>query len=155
MQQAGDLDLILIPAGGGGQLSGGAVAASGAGAPPRLIGAEPAAVGQWRASLDLGRPAKVDVSPTIADGLQIPSPGDLTFAVVKELAEDVVGVTDEQMLRAMVHLFERQKLVVEPSGASALAAVMSGLVDVRGRRVGVILSGGNIAADRLRSLIGG
>lgn len=154
MEQAGDLDLILIPVGGGGQVSGGAVAASGAATPPRVIGVEPAAVGQWRASLDLGYPGKVEVSETIADGLQLASPGELTFAVVKELVEDVVGVTDEQMLQAMAHLFERQKLVVEPSGSSALAAVMSGLVDVHGLRIGVILSGGNIAVDRFVSLVG-
>ena len=154
MEQVGDLDLIMIPAGGGGQLSGGAVAASGVATPPRVIGVEPAAVGQWRASLDLGRPGTVEVRETIADGQQLPSPGNLTFAVVKKLVADVVGVTDQQMLLTMAHLFERHKLVVEPSGSSALAAVLSGLIDVRGLRVGAILSGGNIAIDRLVSLLG-
>jgi threonine dehydratase len=153
LEQAGPLDLVLIPAGGGGQLSGGAVAASGVPNPPRIIGVEPAAVGQWRASLDVGRPATVKVEKTIADGQQLSSPGELTFAVVKQLVEDVVGVTDAQMLAAMAYLFERQKLVVEPSGSSALAAVLSGLVDVRGLRVGVVLSGGNIAVDRFLSLL--
>lgn len=153
LEQAGPLDLVLIPAGGGGQLAGGAVAAVGVPEPPRLIGVEPAAVGQWRASLDAGRPAKVEVGRTIADGQQLPSPGELTFAVVKRLVEDVVGVSDEQMLAAMRYLFERQKLVVEPSGSSALAAVLSGVVDVRGLRVGVVLSGGNIAVDRFVSLL--
>jgi threonine dehydratase len=154
LEQAGPLDLVLIPTGGGGQLSGGAVAASGAGDPPRVIGVEPAAVGQWRASLDAGRRARVEVGQTIADGQQLPSPGELTFAVVKRLVEDVVGVSDEQMLAAMRYLFERQKLVVEPSGSSALAAMLAGLVDVRGLRVGVVLSGGNIAIDRFTSLLG-
>jgi threonine dehydratase len=154
LEQAGPLDLVLIPAGGGGQLAGGAVAAAGVPEPPRVIGVEPAAVGQWRASLDAGHPAKVEVSQTIADGQQLPSPGVLTFAVVKQLVEDVVAVTDEQMLAAMAYLFERQKLVVEPSGASALAAVLSGLVDVRDLRVGVVLSGGNIALDRFTFLLG-
>jgi len=153
LEQVGPLDLVLIPAGGGGQLSGGAVAAAGANEPPRVIGVEPAAVGQWRASLDAGRPAEVEVGKTIADGQQLPSPGDLTFAVVKELVEDVVGVTDAQMLEAMRYLFERQKLVVEPSGSSAFAALLAGLVDVRGLRVGVMLSGGNIAVDRFVSLL--
>ena len=153
LEQAGPLDLVLIPVGGGGQLAGGAVAAAGVPEPPRVIGVEPAAVGQWRASLDAGRPAKVEVGKTIADGQQLPSPGELTFAVVEQLVEDVVGVTDEQMLAAMGYLFERQKLVVEPSGSSALAAVLSGLVDVRGLRVGVVLSGGNIAVDRFVSLL--
>lgn len=154
LEQTSPLDLLLIPAGGGGQLSGGAVAAAGATDSPRVIGVEPAAVGQWRASLDAGRPARVEVGRTIADGQQLPSPGELTFAVVKRLVEDVVGVTDEQMLAATRYLFERQKLVVEPSGSTALAAVLSGLVDVRGLRVGVVLSGGNIAVERSLSLLG-
>lgn len=153
LEQAGPLDLVLIPAGGGGQLSGGAVAASGASEPPRVIGVEPAAVGQWRASLDAGHRERVAVGATIADGQQLPSPGELTFAVVHELVEDVVGVSDTQIRAAMRYLFERQKLVVEPSGASSLAAVLAGLLDVRGLRVGVILSGGNIAVDRFVSLL--
>jgi threonine dehydratase len=153
LEQAGPLDLVVIPAGGGGQLSGGAVAASGAPEPPRVIGVEPAAVGQWAASLAAGEPARVDVGRTIADGQQLPSPGTLTFAVVKALAEDVVAVTDDEMLTAMRHLFESQKLVVEPSGASAIAAVLAQRIDVKGLRVGVILSGGNIAVDRFASLL--
>ncbi len=153
LEQVGPLDIVLIPAGGGGQLAGGAIAAAGATEPPRVIGVEPAAVGQWRASLDAGRPATVEVGKTIADGQQLPSPGDLTFAVVRQLADDVVSVTDEQLLDAMRYLFERQKLVVEPSGSSALAAALAGLVEVRGLRVGVILSGGNIAVDRFVSVL--
>jgi threonine dehydratase len=155
LEQAGPLDLVIIPAGGGGQLSGGAVVASGVAEPPRVVGVEPAAVGQWRAALDAGQPDRVEVRKTIADGQQLPAPGELTFAVVKELATEVVGVTDEEILRAMAYLFERQKLVVEPSGASALAAVLAGRIDVAGLRVGIVLSGGNIAVDRLVSLLGG
>jgi threo-3-hydroxy-L-aspartate ammonia-lyase len=153
LEQTGPLDLVVIPAGGGGQLSGGAVAASGAADRPRFIGAEPAVVGQWQASLAAGRPAKVEVGQTIAGGLQLPSPDELTFAVVKQLVEGVVGVSAEEMLAAMAYLFERQKLVVEPSGSAALAAVLARLVEVRGLRVGVVLSGGNIAVDRLASLL--
>jgi threo-3-hydroxy-L-aspartate ammonia-lyase len=153
LDQAGPLDLVVIPAGGGGQLSGGAVAASGLASAPRVIGVEPAAMGQWRASLAAGHPERVEVGHTIADGQQLRSPGKLTFAVVKELGVDVVGVTDDQILAAMRYLFERQKLVAEPSGASAVAAVLSGLIDVKGLRVGVIMSGGNIAAERFVSLM--
>jgi threo-3-hydroxy-L-aspartate ammonia-lyase len=153
LDQAGPLDLVVIPAGGGGQLSGGAVAASGLASAPRVIGVEPAAMGQWRASLLAGHPERVEVGHTIADGQQLRSPGKLTFAVVKELGVDVVGVTDDQILAAMRYLFERQKLVAEPSGASAVAAVLSGLIDVKGLRVGVIMSGGNIAAERFVSLM--
>jgi threo-3-hydroxy-L-aspartate ammonia-lyase len=153
LEDFGPLDLVVIPAGGGGQLSGGAVAASGTDDPPRVIGVEPAAMGQWAASLAAGRPVRVAVGRTIADGQQLRSPGDLTFAVVKALVEDVKGVRDEQLLGAMRYLFERQKLVTEPSGASAVAAVLSGLIDVKGLRVGVIMSGGNIAVDRFISLM--
>jgi threo-3-hydroxy-L-aspartate ammonia-lyase len=154
LEEAGPLDLVVMPAGGGGQLSGGAIVASGSSANrPRMIGVEPAAMGHWRASLDAGHPVSVEVGRTIADGQQVPSPGDLTFAVVKELAEDVVAVEDAQLLTAVRYLFERQKLVTEPSGACALAAILSGVVEVRGLRVGVILSGGNIAVDRFVSLL--
>ena len=121
--------------------------------PPRMIGAEPAAVGQWTASLAAGRPVRVPVEHTIADGLQIASPGELTFAVIQALVKDVVGVEDAEMLTAMRWLFERQKLVVEPSGSAALAAVLSGRIDVHGLRVGIILSGGNIAIDRFLQLM--
>jgi threonine dehydratase len=153
LDHVGPLDLLVIPAGGGGQLAGGAIAAGATAAPPRMVGAEPAAIGQWTASLAAGRPVQVPVRQTIADGQQVPSPGELTFAVTRALVDDVVGVEDAQMLAAMRWLFERQKLVVEPSGSSALAAVMSGLVDCRGLRVGVILSGGNIAIDRFLQLM--
>jgi threonine dehydratase len=153
LQEAGPLDLVVIPAGGGGQLSGGAVAASAVAEPPRVIGVESAAVGQWAASLAAGRRVRVNVGRTIADGQQLPSPGKQTFAVVKALVEGVVGVEDAQMRTAMRYLFERQKVVTEPSGSSALAAVLAGLIDVKGLRVGVIMSGGNIAVDRFVSLM--
>jgi threonine dehydratase len=97
----------------------------------------------------------VSVGHTIADGQQLPAPGELPFAVVRALAEDVAAVSEEQMLEAMRYLFERQKLVTEPSGSTAVAAAMSGLVDVRGLRVGVIMSGGNIAAERFAGLMSG
>ena len=151
LEDAGPLDLVVIPVGGGGQLSGGAVAAAGASVPPRVIGVEPAAVGAWRASLAGGPPCRGRSDdrrwPAIAGSRQ------LDFAVVKELVEDVVSVTDDEVLSAMAYLFERQKIVVEPSGSSALAAVLSGRVDVRGLRIGVVLSGGNIAIDRFVSLL--
>jgi len=155
LEDAAPLDLVVIPAGGGGQLSGGAVAASGAVSPPRVVGVEPAAVGAFGASLAAGRPVRVDVGRTIADGQQLAVPGDLTFAVVRALGSDVVAIDDEPIVPTMRYLFERQKLVTEPSGATALAAVMSGLIDVRGLRVGVIMSGGNIAIDRFTRLMAG
>jgi threonine dehydratase len=153
LEDAGPLDLVLVPLGGGGQLSGGAVAASGVEKRPRVIGVESAAMGAFGASLAAGRRTRVEVGKTIADGQQIPLPGVDTFAVVESLVDEVVAVHDDQIVDAMRYLFERQKLVTEPSGATAVAAAMSGIVDVRGLRVGVILSGGNIAADRFVSLM--
>ena len=98
LDTAGPLDLIVMPTGGGGQLSGGAVAAGGGADPPRMIGVEPAAIGQFAAAIAAGRPTHVEVRPTIADGLQISAPGDLTFAVIKALADGVVGVDDHEMV---------------------------------------------------------
>jgi threonine dehydratase len=155
IEEAGPLDVVLIPAGGGGQFAGGAVAAGAAPQPPRVLGVEPAANGHWRASLEAGEPTRVELAQTIADGQQLRAPGNLTFAVAQALAEDVVGVADDEIVEAMRYLFERQKLVTEPSGSTALAAVMSGHVDVRGLRVGVILSGGNIAVERFVALMSG
>ncbi len=153
LEDSGPLDLILIPAGGGGQLAGGAVAASALAAPPRVIGVEPSAMGQWSASWAAGAPARVEMAETIADGQQLESPGALTYAIARALAEGVVGVDDRQIVATMRHLFERHKLVTEPSGASALAAVLSGLVHVEGLRVGVILSGGNVDVGRFLRLM--
>jgi threonine dehydratase len=153
IEETGPLGLVVIPVGGGGQLAGGAVAASAAGDQPRVVGVESAFVGAWSASLEAGRRVRVEVGRTIADGQQLPIPGENTFPVVEALVDDVLSVTDEQILKTMGFLFERQKLVTEPSGASALAAVMSGQIDVKGLRVGVIMSGGNIAVDRFVSLM--
>jgi threonine dehydratase len=149
LEDAGPLDLVVIPAGGGGQLSGGAVAATDS----RVVGVEPAAVGAWRTSLEAGERVRVEVGRTIADGQQLAIPGVETFAVVSALVSEVVGVRDEQIVAAMRFMFERLKLVTEPSGASALAAVMSGLIEVRGLRVGVIMSGGNIDVARFTELM--
>jgi threo-3-hydroxy-L-aspartate ammonia-lyase len=153
LQDAGPLDLVVIPVGGGGQLGGGAVAARTMATPPRVIGVEPAAVGAFGASLTAGRRVQVEVGRTICDGQQLPLPGERTFAVASALVEDVVPVGDDAVLAAMRYLFERQKLVTEPSGASALAAVLAGLIDVEGLRVGVIMSGGNVAVDRFVELL--
>ena len=97
----------------------------------------------------------IPVPRTIADGQQTTSPGELNFPIIQRLVDDVVTVTDEEIVAAMVVAFERMKVVLEPSGASALAAVLSGHVPaVAGKRVGVTLSGGNVGAARFAELVG-
>jgi threonine dehydratase len=117
----------------------------------RVVGVEPAAGDDWQQSFSRGERVEIDVPRTIADGLQTHAPGKLTWQVARPLVDEVVTVTDEQMVDAMRFAFERLKLVIEPSGAVGLAAVREGLVS--GARVGVIISGGNVAAGRFAELI--
>jgi threonine dehydratase len=121
----------------------------------RVVGVEPEAGDDTRRSLAAGERVRLPGVPrTIADGLQLDQPGELTFEVNRRLVDEVVAVSDEQIVEAMRVLFERCKLVVEPSGAVGVAAILSGVIDVEGRRVGVILSGGNVGAQRFAELIG-
>ena len=117
------------------------------------MGVEPAAGDDTKRSLEAGRRVKIPVPRTIADGLQVDSPGELTFEVNRRLVDEIVTVTDEDIVSAMVFLFERAKLVVEPSGAVGVAALMAGAVEAGGRRVGVILSGGNVSAGQFAKLV--
>ena len=107
----------------------------------RVYGVEPEASDDWQRSLAAGRRVRVDVASTVADGQQLPTPGELNFAVARDLLAGIVTVTDDEVISAMRFLFERMKLVVEPSGASALAALLAGKLDVRGLRVGVTALG--------------
>ncbi len=150
----GELDTVLVPVGGGGLISGCATVFKALSPNTRVIGVEPAASDDVVRSLASGRRERVAVGATIADGQQTPAPGELTWPVIKRLVDEAVTVTDAQIIDAMRILFERLKLVVEPSGACALAALLSGAVRCRGERVGVILSGGNIGATAFGALLG-
>jgi threo-3-hydroxy-L-aspartate ammonia-lyase len=143
LQDAGDLDVLVVPVGGGGLVSGCSTAVAALCPSIRLVGVEPEASDDVARSLDAGERRRVKVTPTIADGQQTETPGDRTWPVIQALVDEVHTVTDEQILQAMRFCFERLKLVVEPSGATALAALLSGSVTVAGERVGVVLSGGN------------
>jgi threonine dehydratase len=151
LAEVGELDVLVTPVGGGGLVSGSAIAARDAGV-ARVVGVEPAAGDDVRQSLARGERVRIDVPRTIADGLQTPEPGVHTFEVIQQLVDEIVTVTDEQLLEAMRFAFERLKLALEPSGAAGLAAVLDG--GVRGVRVGVVLSGGNVGADRFAELLG-
>jgi threonine dehydratase len=152
LEDADALDLLLVPVGGGGLISGCATAAKALSAGIEVVGVEPEASDDVARSKRAGAPQRVMVAPTIADGQQTPAPGRLTWPVIDALVDDVVTVSDAEILDAMRFLLERMKLVVEPSGASALAALLAGRVGARGRRVGVILSGGNVDLARLYRL---
>jgi threonine dehydratase len=147
LEDVPDLDVIVTPVGGGGLVSGCAVAAEGG----EVWGVEPEAADDGRQSLERDERVTIDVPRTIADGLQTTSIGEKPFEVMREKVAGIVTVSDAELVEAMRFLFERLKLVVEPSGAAAVAAVMTGKVS--GRRVGVVISGGNVGAERFAGLI--
>jgi threonine dehydratase len=143
LEQCPDARTIIAGIGGGGLISGIAVAAKAADPSIRVIGVQAAGAAAMPTSLKAGRPVRLESCATIADGIAVGRPGDLTFNHVSALVDDVVTVTDEDISRAMVMLMERAKLVVEPAGAVAVSALMSGLVAAETPAVAV-LSGGNI-----------
>ncbi|MGH3001791.1 MAG: pyridoxal-phosphate dependent enzyme [Gaiellaceae bacterium] len=151
IEDAGPFDTLVVPVGGGGLLSGSATIARELGV-ARVVGVEPEAGDDWRRSFAAGERVTIDVPRTIADGLQTTAPGHLSWEVATRLVDEIVTVTDGQVVEAMRFAFERLKLVIEPSGAVGIAAVRQGLVG-GGRRVGVIVSGGNVGADRFAELV--
>jgi threonine dehydratase len=154
LDEAGPLDVVLVPVGGGGLIAGCATAVRARCPSARVIGVEPAAGDDARRSLAAGRIVDVGVPHTIADGQQTTRVGDLTFEVMRRLVEEVVVVSDDEIVEAMRFAFQRLKIVLEPSGASALAALLSGRVPgIAGTRVGVVLSGGNVDLDRFCTLL--
>ena len=150
----GPLDLVLVCLGGGGLLAGCATAIKALSPSTRVVGVEPEAGDDFVRSLAAGERVRIDVPRTIADGQQLPMPGELTFPVIQSLVDEVVTVSDAEIVDAMRLLFERTKTVTEPSGASAFAALLAGKVEAAGLRVGVTLSGGNITAARFAELVG-
>jgi threo-3-hydroxy-L-aspartate ammonia-lyase len=152
IEDGGELDLLLVPVGGGGLIAGSATAATGLCRDCRVIGVEPEAGDDTARSLAAGERVAVPIPRTIADGQQIDTPGARTFPVIRERVAAVVTVADAEIVAAMRFAFERLKLVLEPSGASALAALLAGKVDASGLRTGVILSGGNVDVARFREL---
>jgi len=153
---AGPVDVLVVPVSGGGLIAGSATAVKGSYPATRVVGVEPAAADDTRQSLEAGRRITLpEVPRTIADGLQVSAPGELTFEVNRDLVDGIETVTDDELVGAMVFLFERMKLVVEPSGAAGVAALLAGRIPgVDGKRVGVIVSGGNVAAERFTRLVG-
>lgn len=148
IEQAGPLDQLVVCVGGGGLISGCAVAAKHLQPNIHVHGVEPEAGNDTQQSLARGEIVKIDVPDTIADGAQTQASGKLTFPVIRALVKSVVTVSDAQLVSTMRFMAERMKLVVEPTGCLAAAAVLEGVLPAQGQRVGIILSGGNV--DRRR-----
>ena len=143
-EDVGPLDYLVVPCGGAGLLSGCAIAAEHLSPGVRVVGVEPAAGDDALRSFRANKVVAIDIPQTIADGARTQSLGHLTFPLVMRHVHDFTTVSDAQLVEAMRFLWERMKLVVEPTGALAAAAVLSGAIDVRDRRVGIVLSGGNV-----------
>jgi threo-3-hydroxy-L-aspartate ammonia-lyase len=152
IEEVGELDALVVPVGGGGLIAGSAITAKSLHPSVRVIGVEPEAGDDTKRSLRAGRRVSIPVPRTIADGQAADIPGELTFSINRRLVDDVALVTDDQIREAMRFAFERLKLVVEPSGATPLAALLAGGIDRIRPRIGVIVSGGNIGARRFAEL---
>lgn len=154
LQDAGELDTLIVPVGGGGLIAGSATAAKGLHPRIRVVGVEPEAGDDTKRSLQAGHLVRIPVPRSIADGQAASIPGELTFSINRRLVDDIVLVSDDDIRAALRFAVDRLKQVLEPSGATGLAALLSGAYPVaEGERVGVILSGGNVGAARLASLL--
>lgn len=153
LEEIPDLDYLLVPCSGGGLLAGSATAAKHLRSGIQVFGVEPEAGNDTYLSLQRGERVKIEVPRTIADGLQVSIPGQLTFPIVQSLVKDILLVSDNELVPAILFLLERMKVLVEPSGAAAAACLLRNMDLFRGSRTGVILSGGNMDLSLLREII--
>ncbi|MFE4669842.1 pyridoxal-phosphate dependent enzyme [Streptomyces sp. NPDC056716] len=154
LADTGELDALLTPVGGGGLIAGSATIAKALHPGIRMIGVEPEAGDDTRRSLEAGRRIEIPVPRTIADGQALHTPGELTFSINRRLVDEIALVSDDEIRAAMRFAFERLKIVIEPSGATPLAALLAGRTAPLTGRIGVIVSGGNIDAERFARLCG-
>ena len=143
-EEMGSLDVLLVPCGGGGLLSGSSIAARALSPGCQVIGVEPSGADDAARSFRSSKLERCERPDTIADGARTPSLGEIPFEIIRRNVHDIVTVDDREIVAAMAFLWERMKLVVEPTGALGLAAALHGKVQVAGRSVGVIASGGNV-----------
>jgi threonine dehydratase len=148
-----DLEVLVAPLGGGGLLSGCATAARGLKPGIRVLGVETEAGNDWWLSFRANRRVKIDPPETIADGIRIQQPGELTFPVVRALVEEIILVSEAEVVAALKLLLLRMKILAEPTGAVAPAAVLQRRVGPPGSKVGVIISGGNVDSSLLARLL--
>jgi threonine dehydratase len=149
LEQAPDLDVLVVCIGGGGLIAGSAIAAKHLKPSIRIFGVEPEDANDTFLSFAAGRRVEIPAPPTIADGLRSPSPGELTFPIIQKHVEQIVLVSDDEIRVAVKYLLTRMKILVEPSGAVSAAAVLFGKLPASLGRVGIVLSGGNVDLDQL------
>lgn len=154
VEEVGPLDLLVSPVSGGGLIAGSGVAGKALCPGLKLIGVEPETADDTKRSLQAGGRVRTPVARTIADGLQVNVPGVLTFEINRRQIDEVALVSDDEIVHAMRFLHETMKTIAEPSGAAALAALLSRRIETAGQRIGVILSGGNIGVRRFAELVG-
>jgi threonine dehydratase len=153
-EQLEEFDDVIVPIGGGGLIAGVAIAIKELRPSVRVFGVEPTGAAVMRQSLDLGRPVRLESVQTMADGLAAPMAGDITYPIVRQYVDDVVLVTDEEIMHAMREILFSAKLLAEGGGAAATAAVLGKKLSLDGRRVVAVLSGGNVDASRVTDAIG-
>ncbi len=153
LEETGSLDVLLVCLGGGGLLSGSALSSRALNPRCTVIGVEPEAGNDGQQSFRKGEIVRIEVPDTIADGAQTTYLGQYTFALIKKLVDDIVTVSDAQLVETMRFFAGRMKIVVEPTGCLAAAAALSGAVNVSGKRVGVLISGGNVDLGTFAKLI--
>jgi threonine dehydratase len=152
-EEVGPLDVLLVCLGGGGLLAGSALAASALSPGCKIIGVEPEAGNDGQQSLRKGEVVHIAVPDTIADGAMVTHVGEHNFAVIKRLVDDIVTVPDAQLVETMKFFAERMKMVVEPTGCLAAAAALHGVLPLAGKKVGILVSGGNVDLSRFAKLV--
>jgi threo-3-hydroxy-L-aspartate ammonia-lyase len=152
-EEIGPLDALFVPLGGGGLLSGSALAARALSPACRLYGVEPETGNDGQRSFRAGAIVHIDTPQTIADGAQTQHLGTLTFAIIRRDVDDILTATDAQLVDGMAFMASRLKLVVEPTGCLGLAAARARQGELRGKRIGVLVSGGNVDLARFCSLL--
>lgn len=154
LEQVTDADVVVVPVGGGGLIGGVAAAIKQRRPDVRIYGVEPVGAAAMRASLDAGHAVRLQSVNTIADGLAAPMAGALTYEMVRRYVDDVVLVSDDEIALAVGALLSRTKMLAEPAGAAAVAAILTHKVPVReGERVVAVVSGGNIDLERLKAIV--
>ena len=152
-EESGPLDYLFVPTGGGGLLSGSALAARALAPHCKVFGVEPAAGNDGQQSLAAGKIVHIETPRTIADGAQTQHLGAFTFAIIQRDADGIVTATDDELVECMRFFASRMKMMVEPTGCLGFAGARSQPADIAGKRVGVVISGGNIDLERFAQLI--
>ncbi len=155
IEEVGEIDLLVVPLGGGGLLAGSALSARALSPTCTIVGVEPETGNDGQQSLRKGEVVKIPVPKSIADGALVTHVGDHNFAILKNTVDDIVTVTDAQLVETMRFFAERMKMIVEPTGCLAAAAVLHGAIACSGKRVGILLSGGNIDLKTFSALLDG